>query len=82
MRFFGRGRQSCADRRRPLEAQERTKLIRLFAAEVGDVDDMAFRLDHESARAERTDAMLDDPVGRFMDHAAGERRTPVVEIAG
>lgn len=55
--------------------QDRAELRCLGGIEVGDVDDVALRLDDQRADPERADAVIDEPVLGLVDAAAG--RDPV-----
>ena len=56
--------------------QQRAELGVLFRRQVSEAQDVAQRLDDEGADAERADAVLDRPVFRLVNDAAGKPCVP------
>ena len=61
---------------------DRSHFSCLSLNEIGDVEHMAPRLDHQSANPEWPDTMLDSQVGRLEDAATRRLLSPFSEVAG
>ena len=68
--------------RRGSAPQERADLRRLVLVEVGDVKDVALRLDDQRPDAERADAVLDHPARGLVDPPARTWPAAGGQVAG
>ncbi len=62
-------------------AKQRSEFLGFVISEVGDVDYVPIRFHDEGSDPQRTDAVLDEPMLRAMDQAAGACLATASEIA-